>query len=283
MLLEEISPFIRFCNRYNWRPYSHFSICLDCRLFHIKSGEGEIVIEGEKYFFEKNTLILFQGGTKYKFIVREPINIISVNFDFTQNNNRHISPYAPVLVKNNETVAFDIEKLMFENAQVLEKPIVIKNFSTNGILKDMLSEISIKQPFYIEKTSLLLKNLLIDIVRTATLSEQSNLENKLNAVISYIQENYDENITNEKLAKLVNYHPYYLNRVFKKYTGVTLHKYLLDYRIRMAENMLLSTEITVEKIAEQVGFNSTTCFISYFKKAKLLTPSQYRNKIIKAL
>ena len=283
MLLEEISPFIRFCNRYNWRPYSHFSICLDCRLFHIKSGEGEIVIEGEKYFFEKNTLILFQGGTKYKFIVREPINIISVNFDFTQNNNRHISPYAPVLVKNNETVAFDIEKLMFENAQVLEKPIVIKNFSTNGILKDMLSEISIKQPFYIEKTSLLLKNLLIDIVRTATLSEQSNLENKLNAVISYIQENYDENITNEKLAKLVNYHPYYLNRVFKKYTGVTLHKYLLDYRIRMAENMLLSTEITVEKIAEQVGFNSTTCFISYFKKVKFLTPSQFRNKIIKAL
>ena len=283
MLLEEISPFIRFCNRYNWRPYSHFSICLDCRLFHIKSGEGEIVIEGEKYFFEKNTLILFQGGTKYKFIVREPINIISVNFDFTQNNSHHISPYAPVLVKNNETVAFDIEKLMFENAQVLEKPIVIKNFSTNGILKDMLSEISIKQPFYIEKTSLLLKNLLIDIVRTATLSEQSNLENKLNAVLSYIQENYDENITNEQLAKIVNYHPYYLNRVFKKYTGVTLHKYLLDYRIRMAENMLLSTEITVEKIAEQVGFNSTTCFISYFKKVKFLTPSQFRNKIIKAL
>lgn len=283
MLLEEISPFIRFCNRYNWRPYSHFSICLDCRLFYIKSGEGEIVIEGEKYFFEKNTLILFQGDTKYKFIVREPINIISVNFDYTQNNSHHILPYAPVLVKNNETVALDTEKLQFENAQVLEKPIVIKNFSTNGILKDMLSEISIKQPFYMEKTSLLLKNLLINIVRTATLSEQSNLENKLNAVLSYIQENYDENITNEQLAKLVNYHPYYLNRVFKKYTGFTLHKYLLDYRISMAENMLLSTEITVEKIAEQVGFNSTTCFISYFKKTKLLTPSQYRNKIIKAL
>ena len=112
---------------------------------------------------------------------------------------------------------------------------------------------------------------------------QTNLENKLNKVLSYIQENYDENITNEQLAKIVNYHPYYLNRVFKKYTGVTLHKYLLDYRISMAENMLLSTEITVEKIAEQVGFNSTTCFISYFKKVKFLTPSQFRNKIIKAL
>ena len=283
MLLEEISPFIRFCNRYNWRPYSHFSICLDCRLFHIMSGEGEIVIEGEKYFFEKNTLILFQGGTKYKFIVREPINIISVNFDFTQNNSHHISPYAPVLVKNNETVALNTQKLQFENAHILENPIVIRNFSTNGILKNMLSEISIKPTFYREKTSLLLKNLIIDIVRTAILSEQSNLENKLNAVLSYIHENYDENITNEQLAKLVNYHPYYLNRVFKKYTGATLHKYLLDYRIGMAENMLLSTEESIEKISEQVGFNSTTCFISDFKKSKHITPSQYRNRIKKSL
>ena len=283
MLLEEISPFIRFCNRYNWRPYSHFSVCLDCRLFYIKNGEGEIVIEGKKYFFEKNTLIIFQSGTKYKFIVREPINIISVNFDFTQDNCHHISPYATVQVKNNETLPLGTEKIQFENANVLENLIVIRNFSTNGILKNMLSEISIKPPFYREKTSLLLKNLIIDIVRTAALSEQSNLENKLNKVLSYIQENYDENITNEQLAKIVNYHPYYLNRVFKKYTGVTLHKYLLDYRISMAENMLLSTEITVEKIAEQVGFNSTTCFISYFKKVKFLTPSQFRNKIIKAL
>lgn len=283
MLLEEISPFIRFCNRYNWQPYHHFSICLDCRLFYIKDGEGEILIDGKKYFFDKNTLILFQGGTKYKFIVREPINIISVNFDYTQNNCHHISPYATVQVKNNEILPYDTEKIQFENAPVLENPIVIRNFSTNGILKNMLSEISIKQPFYREKTSLLFKNLIIDVVRTATLSEQSNLENKLSAVLSYIQENYAENITNEQLAKLVNYHPYYLNRIFKKYIGVTLHKYLLDYRISMAENLLFSTKTPIEKIAEQVGFNSTNCFISYFKKSKQLTPSQYRNMVKKSL
>lgn len=283
MILEEISPFIRFCNRYNWQPYRHFSICLDCRIFYIKDGEGEIVIEGKKHFFEKNTLIFFQAGTKYKFNVKEPINIISVNFDFTQNNCHHISPYATVQVKNNEILPYSTAKTQFENAHVLENPIVISNFSTNGILRNMLSEFSFKQPFYREKVSLLLKNLIIDIVRNATLSEQSNLENKLNTVLSYIHENYAENITNEQLAKLVNYHPYYLNRVFKKYTGVTLHKYLLDYRISIAENMLFSTEITVEKIAEQVGFNSTNCFISYFKKSKQLTPSKYRSRIIKSL
>lgn len=281
MLLEEISPFIRFCNRYNWNPYHHFSICLDCRLFYIKDGEGEITIEGKKYFFNKNTLILFQAGTKYKFNVKEPINIISINFDYTQNNNRHISPYTPVLVKNNETLTYNIEKIQFENAPVLENQIVIRNFSTNGILKNILTEINQKLPFYREKISLLLKNLIIDIVRTTAFSEQPNIENKLNAVLSYIRENYAENITNDQMAKIVNYHPYYLNRVFKKYTGMTLHKYLLDYRINMAENLLLTTEITVEKIAEQVGFNSTNCFISYFKKSKDLTPSQYRNKIIK--
>lgn len=283
MLLEEISPFIRFCNRYNWNPYHRFTVCMDCRLFFIKGGEGEIIIDGKKHFFSKNTLILFQSGTKYKFSVKEPINLISLNFDFTQNNSQHISPYPPVLVENNDPILKVIEKIHFENAPVLENPIVIKDFSTNGILKNILEEINQKLPFYEEKNSLLLKNLIIDIVRRTSFSEQPNIENKINAVLSYIRENYAENITNEQLAKLVNYHPYYLNRVFKKYTGMTLHKYLLDYRISMAENLLLTTEITVEKIAEQVGFNSTNCFIIYFKKAKLLTPSQYRNNIIKAL
>ena len=67
MLLEEISPFIRFCERYHWQNYTKFSICLDCRLFYIKNGEGEIIIDGKKCNFKKNTLILFQAGTKYKF------------------------------------------------------------------------------------------------------------------------------------------------------------------------------------------------------------------------
>ena len=280
MLLEEISPFIRFCERYHWQNYTKFSICLDCRLFYIKNGEGEIIIDGKKCNFKKNTLILFQAGTKYKFSAKEAIDIISVNFDYTQKNNQHKLPYATVNFKSKEPSSIGyIEKTFFENALILEQPILINDFPSGGILKNLILEMNTKQPFYQEKMSSLLKTLIIDAVRAATLPENPEIEIKLNTVISYIQENYAEDINNEYLAKLVNYHPYYLNRIFKKYMGVTLHKYLLDYRISMAENLLFSTKTPIEKIAEQIGFNSTNCFISYFKKSKLLTPLQYRNRV----
>lgn len=280
MLLEELSPFIRYCAQYSWQNYTKFSIGLDCRLFYIKNGEGEIIIDGKKYTFKKNTLILFQAGTKYKFTAKEAIDIISVNFDYTQKNNQHKLPYAPVTFKSKEPSNIrPIEKTLFEDTPILEQPILINDFSSGGILKNLISEMNTKQPFYQEKMSSLLKILIIDAVRAATLPENPETEGKLNTVISYIQENYAEDIDNEQLAKLVNYHPYYLNRIFKKYIGVTLHKYLLDYRISMAENLLFSTEETIDNISEQVGFNSTNCFISYFKKSKQLTPSQYRKRI----
>lgn len=284
MLLEEISPFIRFCERYHWQNYTKFSICLDCRLFYIKNGEGEIIIDGKKCNFKKNTLILFQAGTKYKFSAKEAIDIVSVNFDYTQKDNHHKSPYATINFKSKEPSNIrPIEKTIFENNPILEQPILINDFSSGGILKNLISEMNTKRPFYQEKMSSLLKTLIIDAIRAATLPENPEIESKLNTVISYIQENYAEDITNGQLANLVNYHPYYLNSIFKRYIGVTLHKYLLDYRISVAEDLLFSTKIPIEKIAEQVGFNSTNCFITYFKKSKQLTPSQYRKRIKKSL
>lgn len=284
MLLEEISPFIRYCARYNWQNYTKFSICLDCRLFYIKNGEGEIIIDGKKYNFKKHTLILFQAGTKYKFTAKEPIDIVSVNFDYTQKDNQHKSPYATINFKIKEPSKIPpIEKIVFENSPILEQPILINDFTSGGILKNLISEMNTKQPFYQEKMSSLLKTLIIDAIRATTLPENPETESKLNTVISYIHENYAEDITNEQLANLVNYHPYYLNRIFKRYIGVTLHKYLLDYRICVAEDLLFSTNTPIEKIAEQVGFNNTNCFISYFKKSRQLTPSQYRKRIKKSL
>lgn len=284
MLLEEISPFIRFCAGFECKPHNRFSICLDCRLFYIKDGTGEILFEEKKYSFKKNTVILFGAGTKYKFITEKPINIISINFDYTQKNSNHKLPYATIAVKDNESAAArHIEKIQFENSPSLERPTVINDFSSNGILKSLLNESNTKPPFYEAKMSSLLKTLIIDIARASILPENTNIEHKLNTVLSYIHENYTESISNEEIAKLVSYHPYYLNRIFKTYMGTTLYKYILDYRISMAENLLISTDIPIERISEQVGFNSINGFTSYFKKTKKLTPTQFRKRVKKSL
>lgn len=91
MLLEEISPFIRFCERYHWQNYTKFSICLDCRLFYIKNGEGEIIIDGKKCNFKKTHLFYFRRAQNinslpkkrlilYRSILTTPRKTISTNY-----------------------------------------------------------------------------------------------------------------------------------------------------------------------------------------------------------
>ena len=66
-------------------------------------------------------------------------------------------------------------------------------------------------------------------------------------------------------------------RSFKKYAGCTPHEYLLSYRLRQAKELLLSTDDTIERIAEQCGFHSASHFARAFRKNLSMTPSEFRN------
>ena len=68
---------------------------------------------------------------------------------------------------------------------------------------------------------------------------------------------------------------YYL-RKFKEYHGVTPHQYLQSVRLRAAKEQLTVTAHSIEQIAEDCGFCSTSHFIMAFRKNTGLTPLQFR-------
>ena len=96
--------------------------------------------------------------------------------------------------------------------------------------------------------------------------------------MEYIHKNYNTDIDNTFLANLVGYHPYYLNKLFLLANGITLHKYVINYRIAISEQLLLSTNLSIEEIALKVGFTSSLSFLSGFKKKNNLTPTEFRKK-----
>ncbi|WRK52276.1 AraC family transcriptional regulator [Coprobacillaceae bacterium CR2/5/TPMF4] len=65
-----------------------------------------------------------------------------------------------------------------------------------------------------------------------------NLE-AIEIVLKYIEEHYDEKITSQMLAKLLNYNHQYFSRFFKDNTGYTPIEYINKYRIDMACEELL--------------------------------------------
>ena len=103
-------------------------------------------------------------------------------------------------------------------------------------------------------------------------------ETRVNKVCAHLQNHFHEAITLKQVADLVFMSESNFCKFFKKATGTTFSDYLNDLRINEACHLLLSTEDTVGKIAQDSGFESLSYFNRVFLKKKQLTPSVFRKQ-----
>lgn len=98
---------------------------------------------------------------------------------------------------------------------------------------------------------------------------------------NYIHENYASIINEAELAKVAHISINHLIRVFKAEMNMTPYQYLMTYRIKKAQKLLQSTELSISAIADSVGFSNSTYFSNIFKRYSNggLSPKKYREKI----
>lgn len=113
------------------------------------------------------------------------------------------------------------------------------------------------------------------------LFDRYGIENKtfdplIENIKNYIHENQAYGISVEELAAAFNYAPKYLGRLFKSKTGQTVTEYGNRLKIRQAESLLAETDLSIERIAAQAGFNSGTYFDRVFRRITGLSPLMYR-------
>lgn len=102
---------------------------------------------------------------------------------------------------------------------------------------------------------------------------------RLHLVLNFINENYDEEISIDKIRALVNLTPNYFCRFFKKYMGKTFFEYLQHYRCSQAEVLFHSTDLSITEIALKVGFSSISYFDKVYRRIKGHAPSAERKEI----
>ncbi len=99
----------------------------------------------------------------------------------------------------------------------------------------------------------------------------------------YLQENYSHDISFSDLASQFGFTLEYLGKIFKKYSGETLSKYLTKLRMNEAKRLLLNNpELEIQKVGELVGYKDGFYFSRAFKSYTGIQPSEFRNKEYKA-
>ncbi|MBX2827713.1 MAG: AraC family transcriptional regulator [Flavobacteriaceae bacterium] len=106
---------------------------------------------------------------------------------------------------------------------------------------------------------------------------KSDYVRRMDRVFHYIDENLSSPLSLDLVAAKGHFSPFHFHRVFKIITGETLNSYIIRRRLEKAAMLLLhNTELGIEAISSQVGFNSHASFTRAFKSNYGKSPSLFR-------
>lgn len=102
------------------------------------------------------------------------------------------------------------------------------------------------------------------------------MDRRIEAAVSIIHNEVGADLPIRELAGRVNLSPSRFTHLFKAELSISPQRYVRQYRMKRAEEMLASSFLTVKEIAGTLGFSDVSHFSRDFKKEYGMTPSEFR-------
>ncbi len=249
-------------------------------LIFMLSGNVRIYLDGKLNIAEKGDLIIINSkeahyietedkNTEYIVIQFDPEILQMSSTVFTL---KYIIPFSgpekkyPRLFRDEDKKQDIRTKVMQIYKEATQKPYAYELAIQGNIVMLFLDIVRVWHDYGIDiKTDMAIKDKDIDW---------------LNKAISYIDENYQQDISARDVSKICLMSYNYFTTRFKQLLGRSFSSHLSAVRLRHAEHALISTDKSITEIAYDCGFSSTSYFISMFSKCKSVTPQNYRKNIL---
>ncbi len=129
-----------------------------------------------------------------------------------------------------------------------------------------------------DRENKLLLSLLLSLCKGAQAESEAAIPSVLRQAVSQMNrpEHLKEGVS--ALVRLTNYSYPHLYRLIKQYYRVTPHALLLKLKLDAAYGRLLHSDLSVEEVAESVGFSSVSHFQQAFGRAFGLSPAKLRKQ-----
>ncbi|GIO92368.1 AraC family transcriptional regulator [Paenibacillus lactis] len=116
-------------------------------------------------------------------------------------------------------------------------------------------------------------------MHVTTLRNRENWPENVRRAAEFIELNYSRMISIDQLSEQVSLSKYHLIRRFSASTGMTPGAYLTRIRTEKAMELLRGTGLSLETIAERIGYSSGSYFIKAFRNLTGLTPGEFRSGV----
>jgi len=229
------------------------SMILNCNIFgHTKSDRKTTAMH---FFIEKERVILEAVRAKNKQYLHELVESFEME----------LASYEAVSLRELQHCTIETNLLLIRIYTQL------KNDSFHEMMPLWLSQL--------EEWSAKLKQIFSDMLESINYSKlEISHTQSIGGVKNYINDHMKEEVTLAGLAEIFHFSPQYLAKKFKEEYGTTIMNYLVQRRIEKACSLLEHTELSIQEIASESGFEELNYFSKVFKKHTGITPSGYRKK-----
>jgi len=258
--------------RIYWNEQITFHEQKTWELSYVITGSGTRIIGDMIEPFSRNEIILIPPNIPHRWSFDELDadkngKIENITITFSNQLLDNCMATFPELTNNIETIKQNKEAISFKE---------------NTLTKLQHLLISMTTETEIEKLSSFIKVLgLISLPDNVNTVGKPVIEDKrtkrMQKILLYIMNNYQNTITLDDMAKLVDLDKSSFCIFFKKMAGKTFFSYLIDYRIESSCQMITKTNMTIAEICYASGFKDVSYYNRVFKKIKSITPGEYRN------
>lgn len=124
------------------------------------------------------------------------------------------------------------------------------------------------------------KSNLLPESSTSSVNDAASENILIQQALSYIHKHFSEDLSRDEVANAVFLSPNYFSSFFKQKTGVGFIDYLTTVRMQKAAE-LLATNMKINDIAQQCGYQNRTRFFINFRQFSGYSPTEYRKQILK--
>lgn len=247
----------------------------ECYLF--LSGNVTYLIEGKTYSLKPGDIILINSTELHQPIIHNkdiPYERIVLWID--KNFLKSLSSEATDLARCFEDSTKDnVIRADFETQQnvkgIMNKLLSLEEYT--GIGQDLLYKA------YIVELVVFLNTLLFN--NEVKLDVDIKKNNLIEGIIQYINAHIDEKISIDELSEQFFLSKFHLLREFKKHSGTTIHKFIVQKKLILAKELILK-DIPIISVYEQCGFGDYSNFFRAFKNEYGITPKNFYQLMKKA-
>lgn len=253
----------------NWHYHKQIEMLL------VLNGQLDVDVGDDSYHLHEGDIVIIGTSELHRDRNRLPLDYIVLQFDLEQFFDHSSIPYMRYFSETHTPLSK--ANYIFEGNNGIRQ-------KAAACIRQILSEASLKQTGYELAVSILIKQILLFLLRNDTrkvLVEQNNFDQiRLIPVLDYIDNHLTDRIQVEEVCKMANMSYYYFVKYFKKTIGMSFTEYVNYRKVKWAERLLLTKDLSIAEVGERVGLPNMAHFYKMFKKYNECSPKQFQRRML---